>query len=403
MTPQTTYYLMRGGVSLFYNVWLTVTLLYHTTLVTPDPFLLILLGVAHEATTFLFEIPTGVFADSYSRKWSVIIGCVLSGAAYILEGLFPIYLTVLLAQVLFGVGFTFQSGANDAWLADEVGPEQAAPIFIRGTQISQIMAQVGILSAIVIGQAGLPIPLMVAGVGMIGVGLVLACVMTENGFRPEKVSTSALAQMQQTFQKSLLLVRMNRRFVSVVLVGFVVGLSLGGYDRLFTPHFLQNFQPPLEPIVWFGLLSAVVSFSSTIVLQWMRRQAKLMSAERIPGAIAWLYAGTILGNIVFVLAGQFALAVFAYWFSQMLRATIRPLIIVWINKIAESRVRATAISMYWQSNALGHITGMPVIGLIGSLTSLRVALMTAVLAHSPVLWLLTRRRASVDPARDAGM
>lgn len=400
MTPQTTYYLMRGGVSLFYNLWLTVTLLYHATLVTTDPFLLLMLGVAHEATTFLFEIPTGVFADSYSRKWSVIIGCILSGVAYILEGLFPIYLTVLLAQVLFGVGFTFQSGANDAWLADEVGPEHAAPIFIRGTQISQIMAQVGILSAILIGQSGLQNPLIVAGVGMIGMGLILVRAMTETGFRPERVSESVLAQMQQTFQKSLLLVRLNRRFVSVVSVGFVVGLSLGGYDRLFTPHFVQNFHLPLEPIVWLGLLSAVVAFSSALVLQWMRGRAKLMSAERIPGAIAWLYAGTLLGNIIFVLAGQFGLAVFAYWFSQMLRATTRPLIIVWINQIAESRVRATAISMYWQSNALGHIIGMPVIGLIGSLTSLRVALMTSVLAHSPVLWLLTRRQATIDPAQN---
>jgi MFS transporter, DHA3 family, tetracycline resistance protein len=301
------------------------------------------------------------------------------------------------------VGFTFQSGANDAWLADEVGPEHAAPIFIRGTQISQIMAQVGILGAIVIGQAGLPIPLIVAGVGMIGMGLILVRAMTETGFQPERVSASVLAQMQQTFQKSLILVRTNRRFVSVVLVGFVVGLSVGGYDRLFTPHFVQNFQLPLEPIVWLGLLSAVVSFSSALVLQWMRGRAKLMSAERIPGAIAWLYAGTILGNVAFVLAGRFEMAVFAYWFSQMLRATTRPLIIVWINQIAESRVRATAISMYWQSNALGHIVGMPVIGLIGSLTSMRVALMTSVLSHSPVLWLLTRRRASVDPARDAGM
>jgi MFS transporter, DHA3 family, tetracycline resistance protein len=104
MTPQTTYYLMRGGVSLFYNMWLTVTLLYHATLVTTDPFLLLMLGVALEATTFLFEIPTGVFADSYSRKWSVIIGCLLSGVAYILEGLFPIYLTVLMAQVVFWGG-----------------------------------------------------------------------------------------------------------------------------------------------------------------------------------------------------------------------------------------------------------------------------------------------------------
>src|SRR5690606_8241350 len=166
MQPQSTYYLMRGGVSFFYTMWLTVTMLYHATVITQDPLRLILLGVAHEVTVFLFEIPTGVVADTYSRKWSVVIGLAVTGVAFALEGAFPIYATVFLAQILHGVGFTFYSGANDAWLADEIGPDRAAEVFVRGTQIGLITRQVGILSAIVIGQAGLNAPLLVAGGGI---------------------------------------------------------------------------------------------------------------------------------------------------------------------------------------------------------------------------------------------
>jgi hypothetical protein len=115
------------------------------------------------------------------------------------------------------------------------------------------------------------------------------------------------------------------------MVGVIVGLSLGGYDRLFTPHFLLNFESPVEPIIWFGLLSAIVSISSAIILEWIRKRANLISNENVPKLIGLLYGGTILGNVVFVLAGHFGLAVVAYWFSQMLRTTIRPLIIVWIT------------------------------------------------------------------------
>lgn len=391
MRPEKTYYLMRSGVSYFYSMWLTVTLLYHTTVITQDPLRLILLGVALEATVFLFEIPTGVVADTYSRKWSVVIGLGLTGAAYVLEGAFPIYGTVLVAYILHGIGFTFYSGANDAWLADEMGPEKAAPVFVRGSQISLISAQAGILSAIVIGQAGLPAPMLVAGIGIAGIGVLLAFAMTEHGFKPEPSSARVLGKLTGTLRRSVGLLERGKGMALVVMVGVVVGLSVGGYDGLFTPHFLLNFTPPLEPVVWFGLLSGAVSGSSALILEWIRRRAKLISAERVPRLIAALYAGTIAGNVVFVLAGQFELAVVAYWFSQMLRATTRPLIIIWISQITPSPLRASAISMYWQSISLGNVIGAPVIGLIGTITSVRWALMTAVLALSPTLWLLTRR------------
>jgi uncharacterized protein (DUF2062 family) len=61
------------------------------------------------------------------------------------------------------------------------------------------------------------------------------------------------------------------------------------------------------------------------------------------------------------------------------------MIVTWINQHASSEVRATAISMYWQTNALGQIFGAPIIGAIGSLTTLRTALITASLTLSPTL------------------
>lgn len=391
MQPQITYYLMRASFSYFYSMWLTVTLLYHTTMITQDPLRLLLLGAALEATIFLLEIPTGVIADTYSRKWSVIIGLLLTGCAYFLEGIFPLYTTVLIAHILYGVGFTFYSGANDAWLADELSSADAAPVFVRGAQIALITGQLGILSAIPIGHLALNLPLLISGIGIIATAILLMIVMTENGFIPEKSSTGVFQQVIGTFRKSLGLFEKGKAFVIIVSVGWIVGFSVGGYDRLFTPHFLLNFEPPLEPIIWFGLLSAVVSFSSALILESIRRRAKLISSENIPRLIAVLYGGTILGNVIFVLAGHFALAVVAYWFSQMLRTTARPLILIWINQITTSQFRASAISMYWQLNALGNIMGAPIIGLIGTLMSVRWALMSAVLALLPTVWLLTRR------------
>ena len=60
-----------------------------------------------EVTAFLFEIPTGVFADVYSRRLSTILGVVLIGLGFFIEGLFPVFSVVLLAQIVWGIGWTF--------------------------------------------------------------------------------------------------------------------------------------------------------------------------------------------------------------------------------------------------------------------------------------------------------
>ena len=70
----------------------------------------LLVGTLLEASVFLFEVPTGVVADVYSRRLSVIIGYALIGLGFALEGIVPRFEAVLLAQVLWGVGYTFTSG-----------------------------------------------------------------------------------------------------------------------------------------------------------------------------------------------------------------------------------------------------------------------------------------------------
>ena len=70
------------------------------------------LGTALEVAVFLFEVPTGVFADTYGRRRSVITGCMLMGCGFALEGAIPEFIAVLAAQAVWGVGYTLISGAS---------------------------------------------------------------------------------------------------------------------------------------------------------------------------------------------------------------------------------------------------------------------------------------------------
>ncbi|MDP6509107.1 MAG: hypothetical protein QF719_08735 [Chloroflexota bacterium] len=60
-----------------------------------DPLQLVLVGTVLEATVFIFEVPTGILADVYNRRLSVIVGVALIGADFTLEGAVPRFATVL--------------------------------------------------------------------------------------------------------------------------------------------------------------------------------------------------------------------------------------------------------------------------------------------------------------------
>ncbi|MDE2992687.1 MAG: MFS transporter, partial [Chloroflexota bacterium] len=132
---------------------------YYVQEVGMNPLQLVLVGTTLEATILLFEVPTGVVADTYGRRLSVIVGEVLIGTGWVIQGSFPSFALVLLAAVIRGVGDTFISGALDAWIADEVGEEHLAQAYLRYGQARRVgfFAGIGVGVALASIQLGLPI------------------------------------------------------------------------------------------------------------------------------------------------------------------------------------------------------------------------------------------------------
>jgi DHA3 family tetracycline resistance protein-like MFS transporter len=94
--------------------------------------------------------------------------------------------------------------------------------------------------------------------------------------------------------------------------------------------------------------------------------------------------------IVFALAATFTLALIALWVATALRATCTPLHATWINQHTPSNVRATILSIAGQADSLGQIAGGPAVGLIGTLYTLRAALLTSGLILLPASFLYGR-------------
>ncbi|MBA2682627.1 MAG: MFS transporter, partial [Ktedonobacteraceae bacterium] len=134
----TIYLILSGVFSFAFTTITSINMVYQIEMVKLNPLQLVLVGTTLEVTCFLCQVPTGVLADTYSRRLPVVLGYLLMGLGFLCEGLFAHFYPVLLAQVLWGFGVTLVSGAQEAWCADEIGEEQVGQAFLRGSQIGQI-------------------------------------------------------------------------------------------------------------------------------------------------------------------------------------------------------------------------------------------------------------------------
>jgi DHA3 family tetracycline resistance protein-like MFS transporter len=388
------YLWVQGSYSLFSSMIFTVLTVYYVQEAGLNPLQLVLVGTCLELTVFLFEVPTGVLADTYSRRLSVILGCVLVGLCYLIQGFAPFFALILLAEFIRGVGETFQSGAFDAWLADEIGEEATGRAYLRGNQVGRIGSFAGIGLGMALGSWQLNLPVYLGGLLILGTGIFLAFTMPERGFQPaprdERAGGTALLA---TFRSGLTLARGQRVILLLLTVAVVVGAFSEGFDRLGEAHLLTGFQLPawgsLQPVVWLGLIHAVGSLLSLLASEVVIRRLNLGRAETLRRLLLGLTAGLCLSVIGFGLAPSFALAVGLYWAAGVFRSLQYPLATTWLNRYLNPQVRATVLSMLGQADALGQTAGGPVVGLVG-LRSLRAALVFAGLILTPALVLYGR-------------
>ena len=180
--PPVRVYLVMSFVSqMAFLTVATVSIVYQITQANLDPFQLLIVGTVLEATVFIFEIPTGVVADVYSRKLSLLIGFALIGVGFIILGAFPLFWTILISQVVWGMGYTFTSGARQAWLSDELGDDdETSRTFVRGARFELAGSLVGIGLSVALASVFVSLSLFVGGAMFLVLVAVLTAIMPED-------------------------------------------------------------------------------------------------------------------------------------------------------------------------------------------------------------------------------
>ena len=356
-----------------------------------EPFQLVLLGTIMELSILFFEIPTGVVADLYSRKWSVVISFLVVGAGFVLSGHADIYALLVVSQVLVGFGATFLSGAETAWITDELGSaEIAEPIILRRAGY-QLWAAVGgiIIFASLAALTTLPIGLTTIAVIYICWGLVLAAIMPETNFRRAAGEgwRGFLAMLQGGWSQSYRV----RPLRILVLAVFVGGLAKEAIDRLDVQRLIDVGLPSdIDEVLVVGALVAANSLIGAGMLSIAKRRAT--GAAVVP-AMAGLLAGVAVGVLLLAHMEVLGLAALGLILQGGFFVTTVPLVTTWANTFASSENRATIHSFVGQSEAFGEILGGLALGAVAQTFTVPTAMtVSAALFLVAGLIVLTARR-----------
>jgi MFS family permease len=346
----------------------------------------------------LFEIPTGVLADTRGRRTSFLLSLVvllLGTLGYVgaaaLEG--DLWLYVLMSIVL-GLGYTFYSGAVEAWLVDalnETGYEgDLDKVFARSAMATGAAMLVGSIGGGLLGELNLSVPFLVRA-GMLGLVFIFSYfTMHDIGFMPIKASWATLPGEMSKIARASITHGWNQIEVRLlILSGVVNAIVLAWGFHAWQPYFLDLLGQNLTWVA--GLIAALISISTILgntVVEWFskfcgRRTTLLLWAALISSA-ALVGVG---------LAGSFWVVVGLYLLSMAAYGVLTPVKQAYMHKIIPSEQRATVISFDSLMASGGSMFGQSGLGYLAQIRSFSIGYVTGgftTLLAIPVLFALRR-------------
>jgi MFS family permease len=315
----------------------------------------------------VFEVPTGIVADTIGRRMSYLLGTVTLAASTLFYVLLwqieaPFWEWAI-ASMLLGLGFTFFSGAVEAWLVDALAATgftgEIETVFGRG----QIVTGAGMLTGSVAGgfiaaQISLGAPFVLRGVVLAVMFVVAFRMMHDVGFTPEK-GGRPLAEMRKIAEASI---EYGWRVPAVkwlmVEALFAGGVGIYGFYAL-QPYLLELYGDP-EAYQVAGLVAAVVAGAQIVggmAAPRIRRMFKRRTSALLVTATLSALSLAVMGAIE-----SFAVVIAAVVVWGLLFAATMPIRQAYLNGLIPSRQRATILSFDSMMTSSGGVWAQPALG-----------------------------------------
>ncbi len=353
----------------------------------------------------VFEIPTGVIADTRGRRFSFMLGA----ATLLISTLLYLYMWNIhapfwgwaLASAFLGLGFTFFSGATEAWLVDALRATHfhghLETIFGRAQVVGGAAILVGSVAGGVIAQAtNLGVPYIVRA-AMLGLTLVIAWwLMRDLGFTPAR-GKSPIAAVKTVLDGAIDGGLRNPPVRWLMLAApFVTGVGFYAFYA-FQPYLLELYGDPSAYGI-AGLAAAIIAgaqIAGGLLVPFARRLVRRRTDAILAGSIVSVVALVLIGVL-----DSFVPAIILLVAWCLVLAVVSPMRQSFINGLIPSEQRATVLSFDSLMGSAGGVVAQPLLGrtadVAGYATSYIVAGALQALAI-PFVLLARREHAPSDP------
>jgi MFS family permease len=315
----------------------------------------------------IFEIPTGVVADTRGRRTSFLLGTATLFAttiAYLwlwnIKGPFWAWAIV---SALLGLGFTFFSGATEAWLVDGLKgagfKEDLDGVFAKGSIAAGTAMLTGTVAGGLVAQytsLGVPYIMRIVALGL--TFLIAFFLMHDEGFKP-KTRTSLFGEMRDVVADSVEFGLRNRPIRWMMLSAiFSGGVAIYIFYAM-QPYLLELYGDP-ENYVIAGASAAIVAgaqIAGGLLVPYVGRVFKRRTSILIFGLLLSVATSILIGLYPSFVVVLVLLAVWAIVF-----ASISPVRQSYVNGIIPSEQRATVLSADNLLNSGGGAISQPALG-----------------------------------------
>ena len=358
----------------------------------------------YTAAMVLFEIPTGVLADTRGRRLSflfsisiLIVGTIGYVAVAPLQNSFW---PLAVMSVILGLGYTFYSGAMEAWLVDALSATgyegQLDDVFARGAMITSAAMLVGTVSGGLMAMVSLAIPYYARILLLFAVLLTAFLTMHDLGFSPRQTTLRELpAEMAGIAEASIDFGWRQPSIRLLASTSFFLGLFTNWGFYAWQPYFLDLLGQDLPWVA--GLIAALVALATMAgnrLAQFGSIRAGRRTTLLLLAAVLMTVSAIGVG-----LVGSFWTAVALYLLHSLASGLWLPIKQAYMHQLIPSAQRATVISFDSLLNNSGSAVGQPALGLLAEQRSIAAAYVlggAVTAAVWPLVLRLRRREDSAD-------
>lgn len=338
-----------------------------------DVFGVFVAGAAFTAGNVLFEIPTGVVADTAGRRLSFLLSVsilCIGTLAYVAiphvsrSPLVPF----ALASALLGLGFTFYSGAVEAWLVDALRAsgfdDELDGVFSRGSMVSGAAMLIGTLAGGLLGQIDLSLPFLARSALLVLAFALALHGMHDAGFAPRPLRLATLRSELAAVASAGLRHGWSQRSLRLLMLASAVqtGFVIWGFYA-WQPYFQQLLA---TDAVWFtGVIAAAIAASTMLGNAVVDHFARLCGKRTT--LLLWAAGIETLAAIGIGASPSFPLALGCLLLVTAAMGVIGPVRQAYIHSTVAGAQRATVLSLDSLVGNAGGVAGQLGLGWLAKL------------------------------------